>query len=168
MYAMSGAHKTLPIPSYVRVTNVANGKSVVVRINDRGPFHEGRIIDLSYAAAQRIGINKVGTGLVDVEIALPTEASGVAIKPAAGAALPDALPAGTYLQVGAFANAAAAQQLAASLRTKISFPVVVQSLQQPKEVHRVRVGPFKSAQSLQAARDQLARVNVLQAHVVYQ
>jgi rare lipoprotein A len=171
MYAMSGAHKTLPIPSYVRVTNVANGKSVVVRINDRGPFHEGRIIDLSYAAAQRIGINKVGTGLVDVEIALPTETSGVAIKPAAGAAtagLPDALPEGTYLQVGAFSNNAAAQQLAASLGGKLSFPVIVQSLQQPKEIHRVRVGPFKDARSLQLARDQLARVNLLQAHVVYQ
>src|SRR5690606_40134750 len=61
MYAMTAAHKTLPIPSYVRVTNVANGKTVVVRVNDRGPFHSDRIIDLSYAAAQRIGIVNAGT-----------------------------------------------------------------------------------------------------------
>src|SRR5213075_816152 len=67
MYAMSAAHTTLPIPSYVRVTSVANGRSVVVRVNDRGPFHPGRIIDLSYAAAHRIGIAQRCSGLVDVE-----------------------------------------------------------------------------------------------------
>ena len=100
MYAMSGAHKTLPIPSYVRVTNVANGKSVVVRINDRGPFHSGRIIDLSYAAAQRIGINKVGTGMVDVEIALPGDDAPIPLRADANtvhAKFEAALPAGTCL-----------------------------------------------------------------------
>ena len=71
MFAMTAAHKTLPIPSYARVTNVKNGLSVVVRINDRGPFHANRIIDLSYAAAARIGIVKAGSGLVEVERVLP-------------------------------------------------------------------------------------------------
>ncbi|MGH1485134.1 MAG: septal ring lytic transglycosylase RlpA family protein [Cellvibrionaceae bacterium] len=66
MFAMTAAHKTLPIPSYVRVTHVGNGKSVVVKINDRGPFHGKRIIDLSYAAARKLGIDATGTGLVDV------------------------------------------------------------------------------------------------------
>ena len=66
MYAFSAAHKTLPLPSYARVTNLANGKSVIVRINDRGPFHENRLIDLSYAAAVRIGIWPKGTGMVEV------------------------------------------------------------------------------------------------------
>src|SRR5258706_10534209 len=67
MYKMSAAHPTLPIPSYARVTNVKNGRSVVVRINDRGPFLSDRIIDLSYAAAVRIGIANAGSGLVEVE-----------------------------------------------------------------------------------------------------
>ena len=62
MYAYSAAHKSLPLPSFARVTNLDNGKSVVVRVNDRGPFHEGRVIDLSYAAAVKLGITQRGTG----------------------------------------------------------------------------------------------------------
>src|SRR3546814_702883 len=65
MYAFTAAHKSLPLPSFARVTNLDNGKSVVVRVNDRGPFHEGRIIDLSYAAAVKIGIRDRGVGRVD-------------------------------------------------------------------------------------------------------
>ena len=71
MYAMTAAHPTLPLPSYARVTNVATGKSVIVRVNDRGPFLHGRIIDLSYAAAHRIGIAQAGSGEVEVEAILP-------------------------------------------------------------------------------------------------
>lgn len=66
MYAFSAAHKTLPLPSYARVTNLANGKSVVVRVNDRGPFHAGRIIDLSYAAAVKLGVHRAGVAKVEV------------------------------------------------------------------------------------------------------
>jgi rare lipoprotein A len=170
MYAMTGAHKTLPIPSYVRVTNLDNGKSVVVRINDRGPFHEGRIIDLSYAAAQRIGINKTGTGRVEVEIALPNDAAPIPRRADNKTpAVPEpALPAGTYLQVGAFSHKVAAQQFSASIGTKLTYPVLVSSATAPKEIHRVRVGPFKDAKSLQDARDQLARINIFQVHIVYQ
>jgi rare lipoprotein A len=75
MYAMTAAHTTLPIPSYARVTNVKNGKSVVVRINDRGPFVEGRIIDLSYTAAHRLGVLAGGAAVVDVETLIPGAAS---------------------------------------------------------------------------------------------
>ncbi|HSC23175.1 MAG TPA: septal ring lytic transglycosylase RlpA family protein, partial [Casimicrobiaceae bacterium] len=71
MYAMTAAHPTLPLPSYARVTNVATGRSVIVRVNDRGPFLHDRIIDLSYAAAQRIGIAQAGSGEVEVEAILP-------------------------------------------------------------------------------------------------
>lgn len=71
MYAFSAAHKTLPLPSYVRVTNLANGKSVVVRVNDRGPFHAGRVIDLSYAAAAKLGFIKQGTAKVEVRALVP-------------------------------------------------------------------------------------------------
>ena len=81
MYAMSAAHPTLPLPSYARVTNVANGKSVVVRVNDRGPFLHDRIIDLSYAAAHRIGIAQKGSGEVIVESVLPGDKGTAAPSP---------------------------------------------------------------------------------------
>src|SRR5512144_3101413 len=81
MYAMTAAHPTLPLPSYARVTNVANGKSVVVRVNDRGPFHPGRVIDLSYAAAHRLGIAQPGSGVVDVEAIVPSETIVAAALP---------------------------------------------------------------------------------------
>jgi rare lipoprotein A len=71
MYQMSAAHPTLPIPSYARVTNVANGKSVVVRINDRGPFHAQRVIDLSYVAAYKLGYIQGGQATVEVESVIP-------------------------------------------------------------------------------------------------
>jgi rare lipoprotein A len=73
MYAMTAAHATLPIPSYARVTSVANGRSVIVRLNDRGPFHSGRLIDLSYAAANRLGYAGAGSAVVEVESILPEE-----------------------------------------------------------------------------------------------
>ena len=85
MYGMTAAHTTLPIPSYARVTNVKTGKSVVVRINDRGPFVEGRIIDLSYTAAHRLGVLAGGAALVDVETIIPGSA-GAAIASAPPAA----------------------------------------------------------------------------------
>ncbi|HAH03554.1 MAG TPA: septal ring lytic transglycosylase RlpA, partial [Vibrio sp.] len=68
MYSMSAAHKTLPIPSYVKVTNTDNNKTTIVRINDRGPFHEGRIIDLSYAAAYKLDVLRTGTANVEIEV----------------------------------------------------------------------------------------------------
>ncbi len=76
MYAFSAAHKSLPLPSYVRVTNLANGKSVVVRVNDRGPFHAGRVIDLSYAAATKLGFTKHGTAKVEVRALTPADGRG--------------------------------------------------------------------------------------------
>ena len=98
MYAFTAAHKTLPLPSYARVTNLDNGKSVVVRINDRGPFHENRIIDLSYAAAVKIGVWPKGTGLVEVRAIDPAHAderlspSTVAVAPARASAATVATP----------------------------------------------------------------------------
>lgn len=76
MYAFSAAHKSLPLPSYVRVTNLANGKSVVVRVNDRGPFHAGRVIDLSFAAATKLGFTKQGTAKVEVRALTPADGRG--------------------------------------------------------------------------------------------
>ena len=90
MYAMTAAHTTLPIPSYARVTNLKNGKSVVVRVNDRGPFVDGRIIDLSYTAAHRIGVLAGGNALVEVESILP-DGAGATVA-AAPAARPESAP----------------------------------------------------------------------------
>jgi rare lipoprotein A len=98
MYAMTAAHTTLPIPSYARVTNLANGKSVVVRINDRGPFIGDRLIDLSYTAAHKLGLIAEGSGLVEVETILPGDAGPVTAsqkteaKTATASATPAAAP----------------------------------------------------------------------------
>ena len=81
MYAMTAAHPTLPIPSYARVTHVKSGRQVVVRINDRGPFHAGRVIDLSYAAAYRLGIIDSGSGEVEVQSILPGARAGAEESP---------------------------------------------------------------------------------------
>ena len=89
MYAFTAAHKTLPLPSFARVTNLDNGKSVVVRVNDRGPFHPGRVIDLSYAAAVKLGYREKGTARVRVEALSADEAAdanAIATAPAASAA----------------------------------------------------------------------------------
>lgn len=81
MYTFSAAHKTLPLPSYARVTNLQNGASVVVRVNDRGPFHEGRVIDLSYAAAVKLGIHRSGTAQVEVRALVPGTTEPTAPEP---------------------------------------------------------------------------------------
>lgn len=189
MFAMTGAHKTLPIPSYVRVTNLDNRKSVIVRINDRGPFHEGRIIDLSYAAAQRLGITQMGTGNVEVEIVVPDDdprpplkprkpvlaakqankAAGIVTQAEVGAAAADtAIPEGTYLQIAAFGVEKSATQFAGKVGAALSYPVVISATKAPNKLYRVRVGPFKDAQSMQAAREQLQKIDISQVHVVYQ
>jgi len=167
MYGMTAAHKTLPIPSYVRVTNVSNGKTVVVRVNDRGPFHEGRIIDLSYAAAQRIGIHKAGTGLVDVEIVLPNDQPAIPRRAETRKTLETALPANIFLQLAAFSKLQSAKEYAAAIATQLTSMPVIHSETTPKEIHRVRLGPFNSTRELQNARDQLAKLNLFDVHLVY-
>jgi peptidoglycan lytic transglycosylase len=104
MYAMSAAHPILPIPSYARVTNLANGRSVVVRINDRGPFHSGRIIDLSYAAAYRLGYANSGSAKVEVEAIIPGTTSARSASRHAGAFAAGAKPAVAAAPVAAAAG----------------------------------------------------------------
>lgn len=142
MYQFSAASKVLPLPSYARVTNLANGKSVIVRVNDRGPFHDNRIIDLSYAAAVRIGIWPKGSGLVEVQ-GLDASAPGGEPPPlppvSQGARQP-----GIYLQVGAFSDAANAERVAAQLRQADFAPVQVEQVQiNGRTMRRVRLGPLK-------------------------
>ena len=164
MFAMTAAHKTMPIPSYARVTNVRNGKSVVVRINDRGPFHGGRIIDLSYAAAARIDIVNAGSGLVEVERVLPGEApervaSAVdpVIPPMATVetAVVTQEPAGLWLQLGAFSSAEGAE----SFRDHVArqLPWLLEPLQVASRdgLHRVRAGPYRNRDEATAIADKL-------------
>ncbi len=142
MYAMTAAHKTLPLPSYVRVTNLHNGRTVVLRVNDRGPFLHNRLIDLSYAAALKLDIMKAGTAVVEVEAlgvasSNATTVNGAEVAPAAAKSI--------YLQVGAFTEWENAASLRARL-TRANFgAVLIQSeLRDDTRFYRVRVGPVGS------------------------
>ncbi|HWX65733.1 MAG TPA: septal ring lytic transglycosylase RlpA family protein [Rhodanobacter sp.] len=139
MYAFSAASTTLPLPSYARVTNLENGKSVIVRINDRGPFHQNRVIDLSYAAAVKIGIWPKGTGLVEVRGIDPGHPAQELPPPAV---VTTGHP-GIFLQVGAFSDADNAERLAQRLRqANLGDVQVMDADVNGRRVRRVRVGPL--------------------------
>ncbi len=191
MYGMTAAHKTLPIPSYVRVTNQANGKSVVVRINDRGPFHGDRIIDLTYTAAKKLGYVDQGTALVEVEYlpmgdpqpaprSNPSSPSTVAAQaPAAPAQQPSVvsapapassngydIPQNTFLQVGAFGSESAARALYDQLAPLTTYPVLIKSVA-TDNLLRVQIGPFRDNLDLMTLRQKLVDANFAEPHVVY-
>lgn len=137
MYAMTAAHKTLPLPAYVQVTNLRNGRSVVVRVNDRGPFKDGRIIDLSYTAASKLGMLKDGTTFVEVRALTPEHKAAPPAPPPA----PEAL----YVQAGAFASEANAARLQEQLRTKgVEQTFIREDRVEGRTLYRVRVGPIPS------------------------
>ena len=116
MYAMTAAHKTLPIPAYARVTNLSNGRSVVVRINDRGPFVANRIIDLSYTAAHKLDMRRAGTAFVEVEVITPGAAARHRPRHHPAGACRRSRDPLLYLQAGAFGVADNAAKLAERLR----------------------------------------------------
>jgi rare lipoprotein A len=158
MYAMSAAHPTLPLPSYARVTNVATGRSVVVRVNDRGPFLHDRIIDLSYAAANRIGIAAKGSGEVEVEAIIPGEGGTlVAAAPLPPVAVttplrpgeaPPAAPisidsaGGFAVQLGAFQNFNNAQAFLAHVQAQLATAQLEPRVREANGMYRVYVGPY--------------------------
>jgi rare lipoprotein A len=134
MYAMTAAHKTLPLPCYARVTNLNNGRSVVVYINDRGPFKDGRIVDLSYTAAAKLDILRAGTAPVELVVLSP---SGSAANTSASP------PSALFVQAGSFGEAANAQRLADKLRDAGYAQVAVRKdAQGSRALHRVRIGPL--------------------------
>jgi rare lipoprotein A len=160
MYKFTAASKVLPLPSYARVTNLENGKSVIVRINDRGPFHEDRVIDLSYAAAVKIGVWPKGTGLVEVQGIDPSAPAPEAAPPppVVTASSP---PPGIYLQVGAFADPANAQKVADQLRVANFAPVqVVDATIGGRLVHRVRVGPLADVDTADRVTSQIEQMGL--------
>jgi peptidoglycan lytic transglycosylase len=151
MDAMTGAHPTLPLPAWVRVTNLDNGRSVVVRLNDRGPFAKGRIIDLSRAAAEQLDMIRTGTAPVEVRSlaqaggASAAAASGpAAAAPDPGSPVPAAAPA-YYAQAGAFASRANAEALAERLRAAgIAGVSIGEAIVDGRSLFRVRAGPVAS------------------------
>jgi len=164
MFAMTAAHPTLPLPSYARVTNVATGESVVVRVNDRGPFLHERIMDLSYAAAHRIGIAQKGSGEVEVEALFPGAAARVAaapLPPVAAVAepvappveriVPPGAPAGFVVQLGAFASYANAQNFLEHVQNQLANAQVEAKVRQANGLFKVYVGPYRE-------RDEARRV----------
>jgi peptidoglycan lytic transglycosylase len=160
MFGMTAAHKTLPIPSYAKVTNVENGKSVVVRINDRGPFHSNRIIDLSYAAARKIGILAKGSGMVEVErvfAGMPASVSTVEAKgeaPAVESPMVAKEASGLWLQLGAFGSADSAEQFRDRVVRDLTIREPVQVVARDG-LHRVRVGPYRTLEEAAAAGDKV-------------
>ncbi|MBX2809861.1 MAG: septal ring lytic transglycosylase RlpA family protein [Cellvibrionaceae bacterium] len=169
MFKMTAAHKTLPIPSYVRVTHVGNGLSVVVKINDRGPFHHQRIIDLSYAAARKLGIDQQGTALVEV-VDITPDADAVADNHQA--ASPPLLSnttantsASAFLQVGAFRYRQGAVKLQQQLATHLTVPIVI--AQGDDHFHRVKIGPLVDTQQVRDIQQQLQHQGVHSSHLIY-
>jgi rare lipoprotein A len=170
MYAMTGAHTTLPIPSYARITNVNNGRSVIVRINDRGPFLDGRLVDLSYVAAHKLDIVRNGSAVVEVESVLPGRSQSAAApapprapaieqRETASAAVTESTPVqapggpGHYLQLGAFSVQDNAQRFMERLQVDLGDTSVRLSIASANSVFRVHAGPYASrAEALDAAQ----------------
>ena len=146
MHKMTAAHKTLPLPTWVSVRSVESGREIVVRVNDRGPFHGDRIIDLSYEAATRLGIARQGTGLVEVRALELGTAAGRA--PDSRRPTPArAGPARLFVQAGAFRSAANATRLRTRLAAVSSLPVRVRrAVAEGRVMYRVWLGPLSDAE----------------------
>jgi rare lipoprotein A len=172
MYAMTAAHKTLPVPCYARVTNLSNGRSIVVRINDRGPFVGNRIIDLSYSAAARLDMLRNGTAFVEVRTVGAgagqatdgaSSATPLPVSPLPGVstAVADEAPAATpaarlYIQVGAFADGGNAQRVLARLRDAGLNNAFITTTARNDRLARVRLGPVATVAEFDALSARLA------------
>ena len=165
MFAMTAAHPTLALPSYVRVTSLQTGKSVIVRVTDRGPFHADRVIDLSYTAAYKLGLINGGSGQVEVEAILPGEPASATYaqvappKPAERDEMAEvarrlgreeqalqnnAAISGIYLQLGAFANVDNAENLKNHLSRELDWLNEAMRIHAAGGIHRLHLGPYAS------------------------
>jgi rare lipoprotein A len=187
MYGMTAAHKTLPLPCYVRVTNLQNGRSVVVRVNDRGPFVDNRIIDLSYTAAARLDMLRKGTAMVEVRSVNPREwqetstpaLSAVAANtltpvtaptqaPTLAPAAPAAVVQTLYVQAGAFADPANAERLLAKLRESSFGNVFIRETSVAgRTLYRVRIGPVPDVAEFDRVVAALESAGVHDAHLAF-
>ena len=162
MYAMTAAHKRLPLPTYVRVRNLENDRSIVVRVNDRGPFHGNRIIDLSYTAARKLGMVKKGIAQVEVQAIDPRSPGSARPSPS----VPKKVDKGTniYIQAGAFAEPNNAHQLKLQLQQKIRHPVAIKT--KPGTLRRVVIGPITSVSTAKKITQQLTNMDIHNPQVI--
>jgi rare lipoprotein A len=186
LYGMTAAHKTLPLPTYVEVTNLDNGLKVIVKVNDRGPFHGGRIIDLSYVAALKLGITKTGTGRVEIRAIDPrtpqthkitrsaSSKKAITKQPQTQARIHTktiaSLPS-LFLQVGAFSSRVNAENLRSRINGVSSNPIKIskdanQAGNSNMPVYRVRIGPLPSDQIAQQLVLKLTDLGITNASVV--
>jgi len=169
MNAMTAAHPTLPIPTYVQVTNLRNGRKVIVKVNDRGPFLHNRLIDLSYVAAVKLGITAEGTGLVEVRAIDPAAPATQSAVVKTGAAA-DTASADLYLQVGAFADRENAERL--SQRVDSLSPGAAIHVSKGADdnsnapIYRVRIGPLTSVKEVDRLTRKLTNIGVVDSQVV--
>ncbi len=168
MYAMSAAHKELPLPTWVRVTHLGNGRSVVVKVNDRGPFHDSRLIDLSWAAAKKLGITSTGTGVVEIEALDPGRSQQAqphanTTKQTANATAPEYR---LYLQAGAFVSRSNAQQLQSKLQRSLQNQNIRAIYSKDKQLYRVRIGPLANVDEADQLAEQISQRGLAQPHIV--
>ncbi len=177
MYAMTAAHKSLPLPCYVRVTNLTNKRSVVLRVNDRGPFSEDRVIDLSYAAALKLDIVNEGTALVEVRAIDPlTDPVQRVVSNVPIARLPVNKPTDTakdmnlFIQVGAFSSRENAERLGYQLELHDikSVKIHTGSGHTQEGIYRVRIGPLPSIRDADRTAQLLERIGLVDYRVVYE
>ena len=168
MYAMTAAHKTLPLPTYVEITNLQNGRTVIVKVNDRGPFHDDRLIDLSYSAAARLDILPYGTGQVEIR-AIDPEQTTDSTTPA------DTTPATTqenaalYLQVGAFSSRGNAQRMQDDLQSQnIGAIRIVETTTDDGTFFKVQVGPLASHMEANRVTQELKTLGINHSHSIVQ
>lgn len=158
LYGMTAAHRTLPIPTYVKVTNLENNRTAIVRVNDRGPFHQDRIIDLSYAAAVKLGYAEKGTARLQVEV-IDTRAAPV----------PEVLAAQNnnryFLQVAAFKSLALANKMRMDLLSVTTHDVVIKPSEE-EGYYRVQIGPLSQIRQVQQVSGQLLELNFEQPRLI--
>ena len=176
MYGMTAAHTTLPLPTYVRVRNLRNNRSIIVRVNDRGPFVHNRIIDLSYAAALKLDMVRTGTSLVEVEAINFGEPAGdrPVLKQTAAPPPPKPAPrpahsaeSKIYVQVGAFSSRENAQRRLNELRSGgIGLGFVLEDKTRDQTLYRVRLGPIKGVVQYDVLVEELESLGITDPYLV--
>ena len=173
MYAMTAAHKTLPLPSYVRVRNLSNNKSVIVRVNDRGPFIDNRIIDLSYSAALKLDMVRDGTSLVEIEVVglggppgdRPARRSTVANNSTPPSANSSAHK--IYVQVGAFGSRENANRRLGALKASgIGTAFVIKDKKSSPALYRVRIGPIRDVVQYDILVEELENLGISDPYLI--
>lgn len=166
--AMTAASKVLPLPTFVQVTNLKNHRQVIVKVNDRGPFHENRIIDLSYVAAVKLGVFPAGTALVEVKAIDPRHPEVVSnapvLTPIATTGQPE-----IYLQLGAFRDQSNAQNLEAKVKIHTQYPVLIKTADKNgSPIYRVQIGPIPTVDNTDTLHDNLENAGLGQPITIIQ